>query len=141
LANFRLTAIFGGNPNVTFPVVIANDTGSNAQTVFTSDLASLNYDPNTYQGHAEPVAITTANGVVVREQIWIEVQLMRADGTAASPWFPELAVITPITPGIQQTRLSGEAIRHVFYFATAPGNETLYMAMKKNGIVSQLPAL
>jgi len=140
-ARFRLMAMFGGDPNVTLPVVIANDTGSNVQTVFTSDLASLNYDPNTYRGLVEPAMVTTAGGVVVREQILIEMQLARADGTAASPWFPELAVITPITPEVQQARLSGEGIRKLFYFATAPGNETLYVAMKKGGIVSQLPAV
>lgn len=134
-------ARFGGNPNVTLPVIISNDTDSDAQTIFTSDLASLNYDPYTYQGRMEPVAVLTATNVVVRDQIWIEIQLMRVDGTEPSQWFPELAVITPNIPGIQQSRLSGQAIRDHFYFATAPGNEILYVAMKKNGIVSQLPVV
>ena len=134
-------AAYGGDPNVTLPVIIANDTGSNVQTVFTPDLAQLNYNPNTYQCPLAPTTITTASGVVVRQQIYIEVQLSRVDGTAASPWFAESAIITPITPGVEQTRLSGGRIRNFFYFATAPGNATPYVAMKKNGIVSQLPAL
>ncbi|KAI9759186.1 MAG: hypothetical protein M1840_003506 [Geoglossum simile] len=140
-ARFRLMAAYGGDPNVTFPVVIANDTGSNIQTVFTSDLAQLNYDPNAYQCPMGPTTITTASGVVVRQRIYIEVQLSRQDGTAASDWFIEMAVVTPIMPGVEQTRLSGRRIRDHFYFATAPGNATLYVAIKKNGIVSQLPAL
>lgn len=134
-------AAYGGDPSVTFPVIIANDTGSNIQTVFISDLAQLNYNPNTYRCPLLPVTITTASGMVVRQQIYIEVQLCRVDGTAASPWFHEMAVITPATPGVDQTRLSGERIRNFFYFATAPGNAMLYIAMKKNGIVSQLPAV
>ncbi|KAH0558884.1 hypothetical protein GP486_004484 [Trichoglossum hirsutum] len=140
-ARFRLMAEYGGDPNITLPVIIANDTGSNVQTVFTSDLDQLNYNPNTYQCPLDPAMITTASGVVVRQQIYIEVQLSRVDGTAASPWLTEAAVITPIMQGVQQTRLSGEQIRNVFYFATAPGNATLYVAMKKNGIVSQLPVV
>ncbi|KAI9771845.1 MAG: hypothetical protein M1840_001615 [Geoglossum simile] len=111
-ARFRLMAVYGGDPNVTIPVIIANDTGSNAQTIFTTDLTHLGYDPNTYQCGLHPAIITTANGVVVRQQIYIEVQVCRVDGTAASPWFPELAVITPVSPGVEQTRLSGEHIRN-----------------------------
>jgi hypothetical protein len=55
-------AMFGGDLNVTLPVVIANDTGSNVQTVFTSDLASLNYEPNTYRGLVEYAEHAMAGG-------------------------------------------------------------------------------
>ncbi|KAI9774438.1 MAG: hypothetical protein M1839_001721 [Geoglossum umbratile] len=140
-ARFRLMAAYGGDPSVTIPVIIANDTGSNIQTIFMTDLAYLGYDPNVYQCPLNPAVITTANGVVVRRQIYVEAQVCRIDGTAASPWFVELAVVTPDTPGVEQTRLSGERIRNFFYFATAPGNEMLYIALKKNGVMSQLPAV
>src|SRR5215470_13883658 len=96
-------AAYGGDPNVTIPVIIVNDTGSNIQTVFTSDLALLNYDPNTYQSPMGPAAITMASGVVVRQRIYIEVQSARVDGTAASPWFTELAMIMPVMLGVEQT--------------------------------------
>lgn len=32
-------------------------------------------------------------------------------------------------------------MRRVLYFATAPGNDQLYVSVKKNGLVSQLPAV
>lgn len=85
--------------------------------------------------------VTTANGVVDRERITIEIQLLMADGTAISPWFRELAIIKPILPGASDYRLSGNAMRNHFYFATAPGNTMLYIAKKKNGIVTQLPVV
>ena len=64
-----------------------------------------------------------------------------ADGTAISPWFREVAIIKPVLPGVPDFRLSGNAMRNYFYFATAPGNTTLYVAKKKNGIVTQLPVV
>ena len=62
-----------------------------------------------------------------------------ADGTAISPWFREVALIKTVLPGVPSLRLSGNAMRNHFYFATAPRNTTLYVAKKKNGIVTQLP--
>ncbi|KAK9326561.1 hypothetical protein V1520DRAFT_329899 [Lipomyces starkeyi] len=110
-AKFRLPAIYGGRPNVVLDVSIANDTGSNKQTIFTTDL------------------------------IILEMQITEADGTAISSWFEEVAVITVPEPGAPQCRLSGNAMRNFLYFATAPGNLTLYVAKKKNGIISQLPVV
>ncbi|KAK9364756.1 hypothetical protein V1509DRAFT_635331, partial [Lipomyces kononenkoae] len=52
-----------------------------------------------------------------------------------------VAVITVPEPGGPQCRLSGSAMRNFLYFATAPGNSTLYVAKKKNGIISQLPVI
>jgi hypothetical protein len=51
----------------------------------------------------------------------------------------EVAVITPVQPG--QYRLSGSAMRDHLFFATAPGNANLFVAQKKNGIVTQLPVV
>ncbi|KAK9489934.1 hypothetical protein V1508DRAFT_426405 [Lipomyces doorenjongii] len=68
-------------------------------------------------------------------------QITKADGTAVSPWFEEVAVITASQPGVPQPRLSGNEMRTYLYFATAPGNLTLYVAQKKNGVISQLPVI
>jgi hypothetical protein len=117
-----------------------NDTGSNVLTIFTTDLTALRYDQYTYQGRLGTYPVGTANGVTLRERIVIEIQITRANGTAITPWFRENAVITPLQPGIQD-RLSGNAMRNHLYFATAPGNANLFVAEKKNGIVSQLPVV
>lgn len=140
-ARFRLIAAFGGDPNTTINVSIGNDTGSNTQTIFTTDLVNLNHNRNTYFGHVGFVSVGTANGVMHREQIQIEIQLISANGTAVSPWFREWALVTPFQPGGTQCRLSGNAMRNHLFFATAPGNTTLFVVEKKNGIVTQLPVV
>jgi len=117
-----------------------NDTGSNIQTIFPTDLAVLRYDPATYQGNLGTLSIATAGGVVYREKIVIEMQITKADGTAITPWFRESAVVTPLQSGIQH-RLSGNVMRDHLYFATAPGNANLFVAEKKNGITTQLPVV
>jgi len=141
LARFRLVPALGGNPNLIYNVTIANDTGSNIQTIFTTDLINLHYNPNTYHGRLGFIPVLTAGGYVAREQIIIEIQLMKANGTIVSPWFREWALITPIQLGVPQYRLSGSAMRNHLYFATAPGNAALFVAEKKNGIVTQLPVV
>jgi hypothetical protein len=138
-ASFRLISEYGGDPNMTINVSIANDTGSTRQTIFTTDLTNLHYDRNTYRGRRGNTTVATANGLVDRERIVIEIQLLTADGTALSPWFREVALIKSIAPGVPSVRLSGNAMRDYLYFATAPGNTTLYVAKKKNGLVTQLP--
>jgi len=70
----------------------------------------------------------------------IEMQVIKADRTAITGWFEGQAVITPPLAGMQY-RLSGSMIRDHLYFATAPGNATLYVATKKNGIITQLPVV
>jgi len=135
----RLPSGVGGNDNVVLPMGILNDTGSNLQTVFDIDLVLLGYNPQTYQGNMGQLYIQTAVGVVARQCILVEMQLRNLDGTPASDWFVENGVITPFGP--TQTRLSGSGLRSSLYFATAPGNQILYVAQKKNGIVTQLPAV
>ena len=116
-----------------------NDTGSNVQTIFITDLTALRYDQHTYQGRLGTYPVGTANGVILRERIVIEMQITRANGTAITPWFRENAVIT-LQLGIQD-RLSGNAMRNHLFFATAPGNANLFVAQKKSGIVTQLPVV
>jgi hypothetical protein len=65
-----------------------NDTGSILQTVPQNDLVAMGAN-HQYQGYRPNVAIKTANEVVVRQSIRFEVQLLKADGTAASNWFAE----------------------------------------------------
>jgi len=81
---FRLPAIWGGDPNIATAVSIANDTGSDIQTIFTADLAALQYNPATYRGPRFPLEIDTANGSVRRMVIEIEMQVIKADGTAVT---------------------------------------------------------
>ena len=69
----------------------------------------------------------------------IEIQILEADGTAITPWLRETAVVTP-GPGVQY-RLSGSAMRNHLYFATALGNANLFVAEKKNGMVTHLPVV
>jgi len=137
-AQFRLDPQLGGNPNNVVRVRIANDSGSDIQTIFTSDLNNLNFNPNTYP-HMGAVRIRTASGLVYRSRIRIQIQILNANGGEVTAWFPELAVITPDQVGL--SRLSGMAMRHELYFATPRGNASLHVAVKKNGIVTQLPAL
>jgi hypothetical protein len=68
-------------------------------------------------------------------------QIIKRDGSEISGWFTETGLTTPIQPGSVQYRLSGKVMRDELYFATAPGNQLLYVALKKNGIVTQLPVV
>jgi hypothetical protein len=117
-----------------------NDTGSNLQTVFPTDLAALRYNQFTYRGCLGVFPTSTASGVVYQERVVIEMQIIKADGTTMTPWFRETAVVTPLQPGINY-RLSGSAMRNHLYFATAPGNVNLFVAEKKSGITTQLPVM
>ncbi|KKZ65418.1 hypothetical protein EMCG_08752 [[Emmonsia] crescens] len=69
----------------------------------------------------------------------IQIQILNMNGVEVTPWFSERAVITPNQAGL--ARLSGMAMRYQLYFAAAHGNANLYVAVKKNGIVTQLLAL
>lgn len=133
----RLIPDLGGT-DATVNVSILNDTGSTVQSVLQTDLAAMGLNPQ-YGGLGPAIVVQTANGPVNRQSIFVELQLMRADGTAVSGWIRELGLITP--PGAAQMRLTGAGIRNHLYFATAPGNQNLYVAEKKNGIMSELPAL
>ncbi len=132
----RLILALGGNGTV-INVTILNDTGSTIQTVFRNDLIAMGAHLVQYHGYGHIVQIGTANGNVNGRSIWVETRIM--NGTGASDWFFELGVIMP--QGQISTRLTGSQIRNHFYFATAPGNQHLYIAEKKNGIVAQLPAI
>ena len=82
--------------------------------------------------------ILTANGVVTRKTLRVKMCIVDADNRPLTPWFRELAVVAENDNAV---RLSGSAMRDHLYFAMAPGNAMLYVAAKKNGIVTLLPAM
>jgi hypothetical protein len=77
-----------------------------------------------YPGWAGTAHITIVNGVIIRQRIYILIQLRKLSGGIASDWFRERA-----TASTQQLdyRLSGNNLRRRFYFATAPGNRRLFV--------------
>ncbi|KAF3898664.1 hypothetical protein GTR04_0045 [Trichophyton interdigitale] len=117
-------------PPVFLNITMLNDTGSSLLTVFDTDLVALGI-PSTYGGYGPQIPISTAAGVL-RQNIAVEMQLLDSYGDPMSDWFFENSVVVPLAQGV--TRLSGNGIRELFYFATAPGNTHLYVAKKKNGI-------
>ncbi|EGD85244.1 hypothetical protein H112_08975 [Trichophyton rubrum D6] len=126
------------SPAFSIDVTLLNDTGSNTMTVFDTDITALGIPP-TYMGYGADVLITTAGGTLRRRQISVEIQLLDLQGNAVSDWILEAGIVTPATAGV--TRLSGNGIRQSLYFATAPGNQHLYVAEKKNSIIKQPPVI
>ena len=131
----------GGDDRVTIGFTIGNDTGSNILSLFSTDLDALGCNYQTYNGIMGDVVVATANGVCLRDRILVEMQLLRADYSPFTSWFVESAVVVPNVLGQDQMRLSGNGMRQILFFATSPGNATLYVAEKKSGIISQLPAV
>ena len=121
-ARLRLLPCIADRDSENLPYIIVelfNDTGSNIQTVFTSDLAQLNYNDDTYhvmQGYHE---IMTAAGVVVRPSILIQLMILDSDGYKMTYWFVERAIVVDdsiCSFGLE--RLSGTDVRKQLYFAT-----------------------
>ena len=85
------------------------------------------------------VALSVALAVGVIEylpSLWVDVQLVNEDHQPWSDWIPEQAIIRVAR---QLTfRLSGQAIRNHFYFATPPGNRELVVASFRGGLFSLL---
>src|SRR5947207_5766897 len=106
-ALIRLSPRLGGNPNITTLVTIHNDTGSDCQIVYPGDLLALQCNQFAYGGNAGCVRLRTGNGIVDRDILSIEVKLLKHDGSPASDWLHEFAVVTPHTAGLPPIRLSG----------------------------------
>ncbi|KAL2359239.1 hypothetical protein RJZ56_007915 [Blastomyces dermatitidis] len=124
--------------SLSITVTMLNDTGSDVLTVFDTDLTALAIPP-TYEGFGTYVSVSTPNGIIIRQQVIVDIQLLDSQGNPVSDWIREEGVITPAALGVG--RLSGDGIRQSLYFATAPGNQHLYVAEKKNGIVKVLPVV
>ncbi|KAJ5590858.1 hypothetical protein N7450_004830 [Penicillium hetheringtonii] len=128
----------GGDPNLTRPFLVSNDTGSTLLTVFLSDLVALNFDSTLHNDALEGYhAIATASGQTFEPLMTVEMQIVSPTFEGLTPWFEEIAVIKEDTPGI--TRLSGANMRRYLYFATRPGNRRLYVSQKKAGLMRILP--
>jgi len=56
-----------------------------------------------------------------------------------TPWFEETFVVRNNNPPVPV--LCRAAMRQHLYFATAPGNQRLFISVKKNGVVQQLPVV
>ncbi len=56
-------------------------------------------------------------------------------------WFSETFVVRDKDSSGIDVLLSGMAMRQHLYFATAPGNRNLYVAVSKHGIASELPPI
>lgn len=74
----------------------------------------------------------------------LEIRILKRDEYGAikalTEWMPERFVIRDWNHG-ETLLLSGTAMRQRLFFATAPGNELLYVSVKKNGIISQPPVV
>ncbi|KAK9234766.1 hypothetical protein V1525DRAFT_437604 [Lipomyces kononenkoae] len=121
-----------GVVNLSTPVVIANYTGSDIQTIFDADLILLNYDQNTYAGRLRAIALQTANVLVMRQRIPIQIQIIDSTGRREmTSWFLESAVIVPPASSLW----SGNA--YLPLFCNSAWN--CKMAVKKHGLMTQLP--
>lgn len=125
LAQIRLPKKFGGTGEA-ITIEIVNDTGSTHQSVFKTDLEKMNYDRNTYRGHTGNIQLYTANGIISRESLWVELRLLKPDKTPFGDWFLEQAKLDPANP--PGDRFTGTRIRNEFLFATVPGRYHLYVA-------------
>ncbi|OAT00265.1 uncharacterized protein BDCG_16552 [Blastomyces dermatitidis ER-3] len=108
--------------SLSITVTMLNDTGSDVLTVFDTDLTALAIPP-TYEGFGTYVSVSTPNGIIIRQQVIVDIQLLDSQGNPVSDWIREEGVITPAALGVG--RLSGDGIRQSLYFATAPGNQHL----------------
>ena len=84
------------------------------------------------------VQVATANGPAYQHSMFIDMQILTSTFVPLTPWFEEIAIVKPDSPGA--ARLSGHAMRDHLFFATPPGNALLHVAQKKAGIIRDLPA-
>jgi len=143
LAQFRIPQYYGGDEAIVINATIYNDTGSQIQTIYQHDFDQLN-GPGRHLFPPQPSLINTPNGPAMLATVSMEIRIIRrkpnGEVKALTDWMPEMFVIRNFNHG-QTLLLSGAAMRQRLYFATAPGNDFLYVSVKKHGIVSQLPVV
>ena len=137
MLQMRLISELGGSNGKQITKLVLNDTGSSLQTVFIRDIKEMTNGISQYWGKGEDMTVRTANGLVSRPTVLIEVRLLKCNGEVFSNWIREWGSITP--DGDPYSRLSGRGIREQLFFATAPGNHWLYVSETKSGLMSQLP--
>jgi len=132
----RLTPTLGGDGTV-YGIIAMNDTGSDALSLFTTDLPHLGGNIQGYLGWNALTRIMDANGgSIVVPRIVVQVRLVRDDNTPWGDWIDELAIVKQ--PILNMPRLSGVWMRHVLFFGTAPGNHLLAVSATKGGLTSLL---
>lgn len=66
---------------------ISNDAGSSLQTFYLDEYLVLVVSPQTYRRFSGQAAIKTANGLVMRDLIWVEIKVLKQDGvTEITDW-------------------------------------------------------
>ncbi len=112
-------------------------------TLFLDELKALHFNALRYvTGVIGRARIGTANGTVSQFLIWVQIQVLKQDEvTPLTDWIWEQGTILNRPFGPDELRLTGSGIRDHLYFAIAPGNQELYVAVHKNGVVSQLPVV
>ena len=91
-----------------------NDTGSEMFILYSHEAWALGYNANIHA--TRPVIIRTANGLVFRIAVLMELRVIRYDGQPLTGWLLEDSTIIPYTG--TETRLSGSAVRRQLFFAT-----------------------
>lgn len=128
-------------------ITVLNDTGSSTLTLFMSDLLTMGLVPGpnirdgSYRGFTEPVDMNTSGGQSTRYGLVVECRVVRMDRIPLTHWYWELATVYPSNIPTNVPRLSGENMRRLLYFATAPGQAPLYVSQKKTGLANLLPAI
>lgn len=143
MAQFRIPSYYGGDESIVIDAGICNDTGSQIQIIYEHDFDRLNGPApgrHTAPPHLSP--ISAPNGTSMVPTVALEIRILKRSQNgvikALAEWMLENFVIRNWENG-ETLLLSGLAMRQKLYFATASGNEYLYVSVKKNGIVCQLP--
>ena len=132
----RLIPELGGDGTVC-GFIAMNDTGSNALSLFTTDLSHLGRNIQGYFGWNGRVDIVDANGVITAfPRILVQVKLVKDDNMPWSDWIEEDAIVRQPHPHV--SRLSGAGIRDALYIGTAPGNHLLAISATRGGLTSLL---
>ena len=135
----RIPLQYGGDPALTRLFLVCNDTGSDVLTVFRSDLAMLQFDPARHGGALQgSQLLDTPIGFVPGTFLEVEMQVLTSSLVELTPCFVEMAVIKADSMGA--ARLSGQRMRQYLFFGTAPGNDRLYVAQEKAGLIRDMPA-
>lgn len=147
LVQFRCPELDGGDPKFTIIAPTINDTGSNVQSVHLSDWNAL----KTPAVELFKAQMLTAAGVRNVWNMFLEIRIVKPEYKKnaqnveevtgnfepLTPWYLEMLRLVEDNEDL----LSGETMRKYLYFATAPGNEKLYVSQKKNGIFKDLPVV
>ena len=136
-----MPARWGGDETRVLDASICNDTGSDIQTIYDHLFDFLNFNLN-YTGPQNFGLIIGANGPSHLRRVDLELRVTNFDpalnqSIPMTGWFTERFVIRPFTPTTYL--LSGNKMRRHLFFATAPGNQELYVAGRKNGLFDLLP--